>query len=100
MGGHESDGVQVPGACTFLFQAGTSLRAAEHLLWSTPAECAPAEMPFLLVTCYRSFFPLASILRCLAATDLNTERREKLAQVSTEIDLALSRLRPLCRAPS
>jgi len=97
--GHESDGVRVPGPCVFLCQAGASPRAAEHLLWSAPTECSPAEIPSLLVLSYRSLFPLASILRCLADSDVDAGRREHLTQIRTELDRVLGRLRAPCRVP-
>jgi hypothetical protein len=77
-----------------------NLRAAEAQLWDTPAECSPAEIPGLLAMSYRSLFPLASILRCLAATDLDAGRRANLTQIGGQLDQVLRALQPHCRARS
>ena len=99
MAGRETNVVRVASPWVFPFQAGSSMRAAEHPIWSTPAECSPEEIPGMLVTSYRSLVPLMPILRCLAATDLAAVRRENLAQIRTGLDSVPGRLRVLCPAP-
>lgn len=90
---HESDGVRVASPYTCIEMACIELQAAEHQLWSSPQECAPARVTPIADASYRAMAAVASIIRCLAASDGDTPRRAVLAHSRVDIEVALATLR-------
>jgi hypothetical protein len=80
----------------FTTAAGTSLHAANHQLWDDPTCCGPAQLPALFAAVQRVLALLISILACLAATDLDPQRRDGLGAVVRQLRAALSRLSETC----
>ena len=96
----ESDGVRVRSAVASLAASTISLRAAEHLVWQQPAECAPRRLPALIDGAYGVLSATASIVACLAETDLNALRRDQLRRISAEMSELLADLQELSRSDS
>lgn len=99
-GWSESDGVRVPGAVACLAASKISLRAAEYLVWQQPCECAPRHMPALLDSVFGLLSTTASIVACLAATDLNAPRRDQFRRISARMSELLADLQELSHSDS
>jgi len=96
----ESDGVRVRSAVACLAASKISLRAAEHLVWQQPDECAPRRLPALIDGAYGVLSATASIVACLAETDLNALRRDEFRRISAEMSELLADLQELSRSGS
>ena len=96
----ESDGVRVRSAVASLAASTISLRAAEHLVWQQPAECAPRRLPALIDGAYGVLSATASIVACLAETDLNALRRDQFSRISAQMSELLVDLQELSRSDS
>ena len=96
----ESDGVRVPSAAACLAASKISLRAAEYLVWQQPGECAPRRLPALIDGAYGVLSATASIVACLAETDLNALRRDQFRRISAEMSGLLADLQELSRSDS
>ena len=90
---HESDGVRVPSPYSCIEMACIQLRAAQYQLWSAPQECAPALVDAIADASYRAMAVLASVIRCLAASDVGTTRRAALDHSRADFEVALASLR-------
>ena len=96
----ESDGVRVRSAVACLAASKISLRAAEYLVWQQPGECAPRRLPALIDGAYGVLSATASIVACLAETDLNALRRDQFRRISAEMSELLADLQELSRSDS
>jgi len=96
----ESDGVRVRSAVTCLAASKISLRAAEYLVWQQPGECAPRRLPALIDGAYGVLSATASIVACLAETDLNALRHDQFRRIAAEMSELLADLRELSRSDS
>lgn len=96
----ESDGVRVRSAVACLAASKISLRAAEYLVWQQPCECAPRRVPALIDGACGVLSATASIVACLAMTDLNARRRDQFRQISAGMSELLVDLRELSRSGS
>jgi len=90
---HESEGVRVPSPYSCLEMACIQLQAAQHQLWSAPQDCAPAHVNPIANVSYRAMTALASVIRCLAASDVDTTRRAALEHSQEDFEVALATLR-------
>jgi hypothetical protein len=90
---HESDGVRVSSPYSCIEMACIQLRAAQYQLWSTPQECTPASVNPIADASYRAMTTLASVIECLAATDVDTTRRAALDRSRADFEVALATLR-------
>ena len=90
---YESDGVRVSSPYSCIEMACIQLRAAQYQLWSTPEECAPARVNAIADASYRAMATLASVIRCLAASDVDTTRRAALDHSRAGFEVALASLR-------
>lgn len=90
---HESDGVRVSSPYSCIEMACIQLQAAQHQLWSEPQECAPALVTPIAGASYRAMTALASVIRCLAAADVDTTRRAALDHSRADFEAALATLR-------
>lgn len=90
---HENDGVRVASPYSCIEMACIQLRAAQHQLWSAPQECAPARVNPIAGASYRAMTALASIIRCLAASDGDAARGAALDHSQADFDAALASLR-------
>jgi len=96
----ESDGVRVRSAVACLAESKISLRAAEYLIWEQPGECAPRRVPALIDGAYGVLSTTASIVACLAVTDLNAPRRDQFRRISAQMSKLLADLLELSRSDS
>ncbi len=96
----ESDGVRVRSAVACLAASTISLRAAEYLVWQQPGECAPRRLPALTDGAYGVLSATASIVACLAETDLNALRRDQFRRISAQMSELLADLQELSRSDS
>ena len=96
---HESDGVRVSSPYSCIEMACIQLRAAQYQLWSAPQECAPALASAIADASYRAMAALASVIRCLAASDVDATRRAALDHSRADIEVALAGLRGAFAAP-
>jgi hypothetical protein len=96
----ESDGVRVRSAVACLAASKISLRAAEYLVWQQPGECAPRRLPALIDGAYGVLSATASIVACLAETDLDALRRDQFRRISAEMSELLVDLQELSRSDS
>jgi hypothetical protein len=94
----ESDGVRVGSAVACLAASTISLRAAEYLVWQQPCECAPRRVPALTDGVYGVLSTTASIVACLAVTDLNAPRRAQFRRISARMSELLADLQELSRS--
>lgn len=90
---HESDGVRVSSPYSCIEMAYIQLQAAQYQLWSAPQECTPARLNPIADASYRAMTALASVISCLAATDVNATRRAALDHSRTDFEVALATLR-------
>lgn len=90
---HESDGVRVASPYSCIEMACIQLRAAQHQLWSAPQECAPARVNPIADASCRAMTVLASIIRCLAASDADISRGAALDHSQAAFEVALASLR-------
>lgn len=90
---HESDGVRVSSPYSCIEMACIQLKAAQHQLWNAPQECAPARVIGIADASYRAMAALASVIRCLAASDVDTTRRVTLDHSLADFEVALASLR-------
>jgi hypothetical protein len=90
---HESDGVRVSSPYSCIEMACIQLQAAQYQLWSSPQECTPASLSPIAGASYRAMTALASVIRCLAAMDVDTTRRAALDQSRADFEVALASLR-------
>jgi hypothetical protein len=96
----ESDGVRVRSAVASLAASKIALRAAEYLVWQQPGECAPRRLPALIDGAYGVLSATASIVACLAETDLNALRRDQFRRISAQMSELLVDLQKLSRSGS
>jgi hypothetical protein len=89
---HESDGVRVSSPYSCIEMACMQLRAAQHQLWSAPQECTPASLTPIADASCRAMTALASVIRCLAAADVDTTRRAALDHSRADFEVALATL--------
>ena len=89
----EHDGIQVAKPAASLAAARISIKGAECLLWEQPGECAPRLVPGLLREVYGVLSSMASILACLARTDLDAERRGQLRAVEATMRTVVADMR-------
>jgi hypothetical protein len=90
---HESDGVRVSSPYSCIEMACIQLQAAQYQLWSAPQECTPALLNPIADASYRAMTALASIISCLAAADVDTNRRAALDYSRADFEVALATLR-------
>ena len=90
---HESDGVRVASPYSCIEMACILLQAAQYQLWSAPQECTPAHLNPIAGASYRAMTALASVIRCLAAADVDTARRAALDHSRADFEVALATLR-------
>jgi hypothetical protein len=90
---HESDGVRVSSPYSCIEMACIQLQAAQYQLWSAPQECAPALFNPIADASYRAMTALASVIRCLAAADVDATRRNALDHSRADFEVALATLR-------
>ena len=90
---YESDGVRVSSPYSCIEMACIQLRAAQYQLWSAPQECAPTLVNAIADASYRAMAVLASVIRCLAASDVGTTRRAALDHSRADFEVALASLR-------
>ena len=90
---HESDGVRVSSPYSCIEMACLQLKAAHYQLWSAPQECAPARVGAIADASYRATAALASVIRRLAASDVDTTRRAALDHSRADFEVALASLR-------
>jgi hypothetical protein len=90
---HESDGVRVSSPYSCIEMACIQLQAAQYQLWSAPQECTPAQLDPIAGASYRAMTALASVIKCLAATDVDTTRRATLDHSRADFEVALATLR-------
>jgi hypothetical protein len=96
----ECDCVRVRSAVACLAASKISLRAAEYLVWEQPGECAPRRVPALVDGAYGVLSTTASIVACLAVTDLNAARRGQFRRISARMCELLADLEELSRSGS
>jgi len=90
---HESDGVRVSSPYSCIEMACIQLQAAQYQLWSAPQECTPGLVNPIAGASYRAMTALASVIRCLAAADVDTTRRAALDHSRADFEVALATLR-------
>jgi hypothetical protein len=96
----ESDGVRVRSAVACLAASKISLQAAEYLVWQQPGECAPRRVPELIDGAYGVLSTTASIVACLALTDLNAPRCDQFRRISARMSELLADFQELSRSDS
>jgi hypothetical protein len=90
---HESDGVRVSSPYSCIEMACIQLRAAQYQLWSAPQEYAPARVDAIADASYRAMTALTSVIRCLAASDVDATRGAALDHSRAGFEVALVSLR-------